>query len=134
MWLHADSSHTLSGQGLPISPNQITMISVWEKLDLCEVVLGDNCEPRTAVRSYLAITTGPLVTIVEVHHLRHHCCYQGAFQEVNILTNRAHLVNVKFILTESSYEKNYFLKTVKVISNLLNVLGKSFPGQTYVQK
>ena len=63
-----------------------------------------------------------------------HCCYQGAFQEVNILTNRAHLFNVKFILTESSYEKNYFLKTVKVISNLMNVLGTSFPGQTYVQK
>ena len=27
----------------------------------------------------------------------YHCCYQGTFQEVNILINRAHLVNVKLI-------------------------------------
>ena len=39
-----------------------------------------------------------------------HCCYQGAFQEVNILINRAHLVNVKLVLTESLCGKKLFLK------------------------
>ena len=64
----------------------------------------------------------------------HHCCYQGAFQEVNILINRAHLVNVKLILTESLCGKIYFSKTVIVISNLMNILGTIFSGQTFVQK
>ena len=40
-----------------------------------------------------------------------HCCYQGAFQEVNILTNKAHLVNVKFIYPHT--KKSYFTKTIK---------------------
>ena len=63
-----------------------------------------------------------------------HCCYQGAFQEVNILINRAHLVNVKLVLTKSLCGKNYFSKTVIVISNLMNILGTIFSGQTFVQK
>ena len=63
-----------------------------------------------------------------------HCCYQVAFQEINILFNRAHLVNCNFFLTESLYEKNYFSKTITVISNLTNILGTIFSGQTYVQK
>ena len=57
-----------------------------------------------------------------------------AFQEINILFNRAHLVNVKVSLTESLYGKIYFSKTIKVISNLTNILGTIFSGQTYVQK
>ena len=63
-----------------------------------------------------------------------HCCYQGAFQEVNILINRAHLVNVKLVLTESLYGKNYFSKTIKVISNLTNRGGTVLSGHTFVQK
>ena len=63
-----------------------------------------------------------------------HCCYQGAFQEVNILINRAYLVNVKLVLTESLYGKNYFSKTIKVISNLTNRYGTVLSGQTFVQK
>ena len=63
-----------------------------------------------------------------------HCCYQGAFQEVNILINRAHLVNVKLVLTESLCGKNHLSKTVIVISNLMNILGTIFSGQTFVEK
>ena len=62
-----------------------------------------------------------------------HCCYQVAFQEINILFNRAHLVNCNYFLTESLYEKNYFSKTIKVKSSLTNILGTVFSGQTYVQ-
>ena len=57
-----------------------------------------------------------------------------AFQEINILFNRAHLVNCNFFWTESLYEKNYFSKTITVISNLTNILGTIFSGQTYVPK
>ena len=39
------------------------------------------------------------LSLISVH------CHQLAFQEVNILMNRAHLVNVKFSLTESLYGK-----------------------------
>ena len=63
-----------------------------------------------------------------------HCCYQVAFQEINILFNRAHLANCNFFLTESLYGKNYFSKTIKVISNLTNIHRTIFSGQTYVQK
>ena len=57
-----------------------------------------------------------------------------AFQEINILFNRVHLVNVKVSLTKSLYEKNYFSETIKVISNLTNIHGTILSGQTYVQK
>ena len=53
---------------------------------------------------------------------------------MNILINRAHLVNVKLVLTESLYGKNYFSKTIKVISNLTNRHGTVLSGQTFVQK
>ena len=66
--------------------------------------------------------------------ITHHCCYQGAFQELNILINRAHLVNVNLVLTESLSGKNYFSKTIKVISNLTNKHGIILSGQTFVQK
>ena len=69
-----------------------------------------------------------------IMHIALHCCYQGAFQEVNILINRAHLVNVKLVLTESLYGKNYFSKTIKVISNLTNRGGTVLSGHTFVQK
>ena len=36
-----------------------------------------------------------LVSICQIPPLPAHCCYQGAFQEVNILMNRAHLTNCK---------------------------------------
>ena len=48
--------------------------------------------------------------IYKQQRTEYHCCYQGDFQEVNILVNGAHLVNVKFILTESSYEKIIYQK------------------------
>ena len=63
-----------------------------------------------------------------------HCCYQEAFQEMNILFNTAHLANCNFFLTESLYGKIHFFKAIKVMSNLTNILGTIFPGQTYVQK
>ena len=59
-----------------------------------------------------------------------HCCYQ----EVNILINRGQLVKVKFVLKESSYEKNYFSKTKEVIPNLTNIHGQILSGHTFVQK
>ena len=62
------------------------------------------------------------------------CCYQEAFQEMNILFNTAHLANCNFFLTESLYGKIHFFNAIKVISNLTNILGTIFPGQTYVQK
>ena len=63
-----------------------------------------------------------------------HCCYQVAFQEINILFNRAHLVNCNLFLTESLYRKNYFSKTIKGLLNLTNIHRTIFSGQTYVQK
>ena len=63
-----------------------------------------------------------------------HCCYRVAFQEINILFNRAHFVNCNLFLTESLYGKNYFAKSIKLISNQTNILETIFPGQTYVQK
>ena len=77
--------------------------------------------------------TGTESTHLKDKHLLH-CCYQVAFQEINILFNRAHLVNVKESSTESLYKKNYFSETMNVISNLTNILGTIFSGQTYVQK
>ena len=62
------------------------------------------------------------------------CCYQVAFQEINVLFNSAHFVNCNLFLTESLYGKNYFSKTIKVISNLTNIHRTIFSGQTYVQK
>ena len=64
----------------------------------------------------------------------YHCCYQVAFQEINILFNRAHLVNCNLFLTESLCRKNYFSKTIKGLLNLTNIHRTIFSGQTYVQK
>ena len=80
---------------------------------------------------------GRVKAMLKVGHLNqnlNHCCYQVAFQEINILFSRVHLVNVKVSLTESLYEKNYFSETIKVISNLTNIHGTILSGQTYVQK
>merc|ERR1711928_291165 len=45
--------------------------SVREKLNLCEFMLGHNCQTRATIRSNLTITAGHLVRIVEVHDLSH---------------------------------------------------------------
>ena len=39
-----------------------------------------------------------------------HCCYQVAFQEINILFNRAHLVNCNFFFDRVPIRKKLFLK------------------------
>ena len=40
----------------------------------------------------------------------HHCCYQGDFQEINILMNRALLPNCKIESTACPFLKNSFKK------------------------
>ena len=86
------------------------------------------CSTCTLQRIIVVNISEHVLTILQ------HCCYQGAFQEVNILINRAHLVNVKLVLTELLYGKSYFSITIKVISNLTNKHGIILSGQTFVQK
>ena len=105
------------GGGTPVEPQRISQD--WR------LKIADNC---------LALGTRAESTKWQEYVCTCHCCYHGAFQEVNILINRAHLVNVKLVLTELLYGKNYFSITIKVISNLTNKHGIILSGQTFVQK
>ena len=95
------------------------------------VLNPDNC---TSYRTCMVGLWARGLHYTRYWQLYYHCCYQVAFQEINILFNRAHLVNCNLFLTESLYGKNYFSKTIKVISNLTNIHRTIFSGQTYVQK